>query len=224
MKFETVSYGDERADTLLLQMTDDHDMELMERETAFIRDLTGGKSFCLRAVHVNSWNHDLSPWKAPAAFGSENFGDGAADTLAYLLKELIPDAEAERAAGRKIFIGGYSLAGLFALWAVCNADCFDGAAAASPSVWFPGFTDYLRESAVHARAVYLSLGDREEKTRNRYLSQVGNAVRGSFDILQQKGIDSVLEWNKGNHFTEPDLRTARAFAWLMNRGGGAPER
>ena len=84
MKFETVSFGDERAETLLLQMTDDHDMEMMETETAFIRELSGGKCFCLRAVHVNSWNHDLSPWKAPAAFGHQLAKVSTPFKIAYL--------------------------------------------------------------------------------------------------------------------------------------------
>ena len=27
----------------------------------------------------------------------------------------------------------------------------------------------------------------------------------------------IRDWNKGNHFKEPDLRTAKGFAFLMNR-------
>ena len=29
------------------------------------------------------------------------------------------------------------------------------------------------------------------------------------------GINCTLEWNQGNHFREPDIRTAKAFAWVM---------
>ena len=50
------------------------------------------------------------------------------------------------------------------------------------------------------------------------MSQVGRAIREAEEILHQAGTDCLLEWNKGNHFKEPDLRTAKAFAWLMNRG------
>ena len=35
------------------------------------------------------------------------------------------------------------------------------------------------------------------------------------DCLAGQGVDCVLEWNKGNHFKEPDIRTAKAFAWLI---------
>ena len=213
MDFKQACFGDPRADTLLLQMVDDHDLDVIEQEVSYIRELTGGQGFCLRAVKVNSWNKDLSPWPAEAVFGNEGFGDGAVDTLDFLLREVLKDSGSYR----KIYIGGYSLAGLFALWAGLRTDVFDGIAAASPSVWFPHFTEYMQSNEMLADAVYLSLGDREEKTRNPVMSQVGNAIRCVYTIIKDAGKDCILEWNKGNHFKEPDLRTAKAFSWLMNR-------
>ena len=212
MSFDIFTYGNPDADILLLQMTDDHDMEVIENEVSLIRDLSGGQDFCLKAVKVHSWNHDLSPWPASAVFGKEDFGDGAAESLRFLLDEVLADSPAG-----KVYIGGYSLAGLFALWAGYQSDRFDGIAAASPSIWFPHFTEYMKNNLTQVDAVYLSLGDREERTRNPVMSQVGNAIRVAESILKEAGIDCILEWNKGNHFKEPDLRTAKAFAWLMNR-------
>ena len=81
----------------------------------------------------------------------------------------------------------------------------------------------MRENEIQADAVYLSLGDREERTRNPVMSQVGAAIREAQNLLTALGIDCELEWNKGNHFKEPDLRTAKAFAWLMNRCQATPE-
>lgn len=216
MAFEVLTYGDPAADTLLIQMVDDHDLEVIEKETAHIKELTGGQNFCLKAVRVNSWNTDLSPWPAPAVFGDEDFGEGASRTLEILLREIIPEILSEN---EKIYLGGYSLAGLFALWAGYQTDLFEGIAAASPSIWFPGFTDYMRANTFRAGAVYLSLGDREERTKNPFMSQVGNAIRDGYAVLQNAGINCTLEWNKGNHFKNPDLRTAKAFAWLMTQTG-----
>lgn len=219
MNFEIKTYGELTADTLLIQMVDDHDLEMIEKEAALIRDFSGGQDFCLKAVKVKSWNHDLSPWPAPAVFGDEDFGDGAARTLIFLLDEILADFSKDPAqAFKRIYIGGYSLAGLFALWAGYQTDRFDGIAAASPSIWFPGFLEYMRNNKIFAEAVYLSLGDREEKTKNPLMSQVGNAVRDAETLLKKEGKECILEWNKGNHFKQPDLRTAKAFAWLMNRG------
>ena len=212
VRFDIYTYGDPAADILLVQMVDDHDLEVIESEVSFIEEFTGGQSFCLKAVKVDSWNKDLSPWPAPAVFGREDFGAGAEETLAYLLKEVVPH---KINSPQKIYIGGYSLAGLFALWAGYQTDVFSGIAAASPSIWFPGFTEYMKENELHARAVYLSLGDREERTRNPVMARVGDAIREAYAHLQETGVDCVLEWNKGNHFKEPDLRTARAFSWVM---------
>lgn len=215
--YEELRYGNPDANTLLFQMVDDHDLEVIEQEVSYIRELSGGQDFCLTAVKVNNWNQDLTPWPAPAVFGNESFGDGAAKTLEFLLKEVVPDTGISAASGKKLFIGGYSLAGLFALWAGYQTGRFGGIAAASPSIWFPRFTEYMRENKIFTDTVYLSLGDREERTKNPVMAQVGNAIRDAETILRDAGTDCKLEWNKGNHFKEPDLRTAKAFAWLMNR-------
>lgn len=212
VRFDIYTYGDPAADILLVQMVDDHDLEVIESEVSFIEEFSGGQRFCLKAVKVDSWNKDLSPWPAPAVFGREDFGAGAEETLAYLQKKVVPH---KTNSPQKVYIGGYSLAGLFALWAGYQTDVFSGIAAASPSIWFPGFTKYMKENELRAHAVYLSLGDREERTRNPVMARVGDAIREAYAHLQETGVDCVLEWNKGNHFKEPDLRTARAFAWVM---------
>ena len=212
---EIFSYGDPEAEDVLIQMTDEHEREGLEREAAHIRTLAPGRPFRLIAVNTERWNHDLSPWPAPPVFGTEGFGDGATETLRFLLGELLPALSEEGA--ERFRLGGYSLAGLFALWAVTRTDRFAGAAAASPSLWFPGFSEYLRQTPVRTEAVYLSLGDREEKTRNPVMARVGEAARESFEILKEHGAGCVLEWNPGNHFRDPELRTAKAFAWLLNR-------
>lgn len=207
-------YGDPSADNILIQMTGEHETAGLEQEYDFIRQISGKSDFCLTAIEVYDWNRDLSPWRAPAVFGNEDFDGGAENTLHTVLEDVIPDMK-RNAAPSRIFIGGYSMAGLFALWSVYQSDVFAGAAAASPSVWFPGFSDYVRENPIRTDAVYLSLGDREEKTRNPILAQVGNAIRDIHTHLQDTGTRCVLEWNQGNHFKDPDIRMAKAFAWML---------
>ena len=133
------------------------------------------------AVKVENWNHDLSPWNAPAVFGTEDFGDGAENTLEEVL-QLCTDND------RKYCIGGYSMAGLFALWAAMQTDRFKGVAATSPSVWFPGFLEDMKSRRVGSDCIYLSLGDKEEKTRNPVMAQVGNCIRETFTWLKEEGI------------------------------------
>ena len=87
----------------------------------------------------------------------------------------------------------------------------------SPSVWFPGWIEYAEDNSVKAEKVYLSLGDKEEKTRNPVMKMVGDNIRRQIELLEGDPhcLDCVLEMNQGNHFKEPDLRTAKGFAWLL---------
>lgn len=200
-------FGPEAAENVLIQPVGDHDLTLIENEIAEIRRRTE-IPFRLTAVKVESWNRDLSPWPAPAVFGNEDFGDGAA----ALLREILSLCADE---GKRYFIGGYSMAGLFALWSAFQTEVFSGAAAASPSMWFPGLMEYLRGSACGCGAVYLSLGNREEKTANPVMRTVGDCIREGDELLRGRGVRCTLEWNSGGHFKEPDLRTAKAFTWVL---------
>lgn len=205
---EIREYGDHDASIVLIQPVDDYDLEGMESEVDWIRRLTGNR-FRLVAVKVETWNYDLSPWRAPAVFVKEPFGDGAPAFLRKILKQTDDP-------GKTYCIGGYSLAGLFALWAASETEVFRGVAAASPSVWFPGFTDYLMKKGLQCGTVYLSLGDTEEKAKNAVMATVGDRIRTLADWLRTEDVLYTLEWNSGNHFREPDVRTAKAFAWVIN--------
>ncbi len=199
--------GELTAENILIQPVGSHDLDGLEREADYIRQETG-LDFALVAVRVDDWNRDLSPWIAPAVFGTEDFGDGAEEVLAYIRDEIMKDKS------RRYYLGGYSLAGFFALWAATECDEFSGTAGVSPSVWFPGWMDYFREKGIRTPKVYLSLGDREEKTRNPVMREVGNNIRAMHEILKKDHL-TVLEWNPGNHFQQPDIRTARGFVWLL---------
>lgn len=200
-------YGNLQADIVLVQPVGDHDLAGLEAEVAEIQRLAN-KEFRLLAVKVDDWNQDLSPWPAPAVFGNEDFGNGAGEMLTEIL-EVCQDED------KVYYLGGYSLAALFSLWAAYQTDRFAGIAAASPSIWFPGFVNYMKSHAIRCSNIYLSLGDKEEKTRNAVMAKVGDCIRDGYAWLKEHGIDCTLEWNKGGHFKEPELRTARAFARLL---------
>ena len=103
---EIIRYGDTSAGRVLIQLTEGHELEYLEGESARIGETAD--DFCLAAVKVDDWNQDLSPWQAPAVFGNEDFGNGAAKTLETVL-DICSDSS------KKYYIGGYSLAGLFSL-------------------------------------------------------------------------------------------------------------
>lgn len=207
-------YQSENASNCLIQPVDEHDLELLDKEVEAIRQLTD-MPFILVAFQVEDWNRELSPWEAPAVFGKENFGTGAPETLSYITESLIPYIKNEYDGVTDFYLGGYSLAGLFSLWAGYQTDIFKGVAGVSPSVWFPNWDSFIKSNEMKAPSTYLSLGDKEEKTRNKVMATVGDRIKMQYDILDN---DCVLEWNSGNHFVDSDKRTAKGFAWLLNKG------
>ena len=208
-------YGEAHAEYLLLQMTSEHELQSMEGEVAAIAQ--SAHHFLFAAIPVKSWNDELSPWEAPAVWGKESFGGNAVGTLRFLTEQAIPALKKQFALPEnvRIILGGYSLAGLFALWASTQTELFSGIAAASPSVWFPGWMEFEQQRPIQTQHIYLSLGDKEEHTKNAVMAVVGDNIRTLHSQLTARGTDCTFEWNSGGHFKDADLRTAKAFRLMM---------
>ena len=208
-------YGETHAEYLLLQMTGEHELQSMDHEVAAIAQ--SSRKYLFAAVPVSNWNDALSPWEAPAVWGKQGFGGKAGDTLRFLTERVIPTLKQQSRLPEdvKIILGGYSLAGLFALWASTQTNQFYGVAAASPSVWFPGWMEFEQQHLIQTQHIYLSLGDKEEHTKNAVMAAVGNNIRTLHSRLTERGANCTLERNSGGHFKDADLRTARAFRWVM---------
>lgn len=80
----TYEYGNPEADTVLIQPTGEHEMASLENEVREIEKRTS-KEFRFIATKVENWNDDLSPWKAPAVFKTEDFCGGASKTLENII-------------------------------------------------------------------------------------------------------------------------------------------
>ncbi len=158
-------------------------------------------------LQVEDWERDLSP------FPYENFAGGAAKSLMEL-KQIVREAE-EGMSVKKRCIAGYSLAGLFALYAFYETDLFQGAASCSGSLWFPHFADYLKDQPRKEGRIYLSLGKKEEKSRHPLMKQVGDVTRDFDEQLTRQNVEHILEMNEGGHFHEPDRRLLRGMEWIM---------
>lgn len=175
--------------------------------------------FALVTIGGLDWNRELSPWACDGTLrDAEPFGGQAAGFLDELLNQIIPQVESslpQPPTWRGI--AGYSLAGLFSLWALWQTDAFDRAASASGSLWFPGFIDYAHEHTMPSTpdAAYLSLGKKETKTPNRMMRHVLEDTRAMEKLLGERGIPTTLELNPGNHFAQTDLRMARGIRWIL---------
>ena len=180
-------------------------------------------------INCPNWNRDLSPWPAPACFrGGEPFAGEADRYLDKLLTVFLrrvelniplPVSELDDPtppffASRALV--GVSLAGLFSLYALYRTDLFSMCASVSGSLWYDGFGDFISSHTMPARPekIYLSLGDREEFTKNPRLRPVGEATRAASAHFASLGIETKLEMNPGNHFADPVPRLIRALDWL----------
>ena len=211
-----IGYITDAAKYLLIQPVDEHDIEVLDNEVAEIQDNTD-KQFSLIAFKIEDWNNELSPWEAPPAFGKKSFGSGAKDTLEFIESKLIPTVKEKYYLDDEIkfILGGYSLAGLFSFWSTYKSNIFSGIAAASPSVWFNGWEEFMENNTPLSNTIYLSLGDNEEKTKNKVMSAVGDNIRKQEQLLKNNNINTILEWNKGGHFSNSELRVAKAFVWCI---------
>lgn len=182
---------------------------------------TGCPPFTLVAISDLDWNHDMVPWDSPPAFkNAEPCTGGADDYLRLLTREIIPTAEKELPGVPSWRgIAGYSLAGLFALYAIYRTDLFSRIGSMSGSLWFPGMKDYIfsHESKRWPDCVYFSRGDKESKTRNPILRSVRQSTEEIQAFYQDKGIDTVFQLNPGNHYDHAAERTAAGIAWMLSR-------
>lgn len=221
-EFETkgrrcVYRADEEPEVLLVEAIDARELEGLDAELSAIKD--GCKHrFAYVALIVEDWNKELAPWTAAPVFGNVPFGDGARNTLEIIENGVIPEMHRRFGTlkGAEVIIGGYSLAGLFALWNCYESVSFKGVAAASPSVWYPEWMKYIESHKPNAKRIYLSLGDAEAKTKNAVMATVEENIRAMYDTLEGlSGVESTLVFNPGGHFKDPALRTAQAFIWAL---------
>lgn len=205
-------------EALLIQPTDTHEEPQVGREAELIAK-GAGRPFVLAAFEITDWERELTPWPDKAISASPAVGTHACATLGYIGRQLLPGLRERFGGSLPAVIGGYSLAGLFALWAATESSLFSGVAAASPSVWIRGWNDYAESHPTKARQVFLSLGRREEKTRNKAIAQVGDNLRRYHAQLEaQTGAgNTALAWNDGGHFSDSARRTADAFAWNIRK-------
>lgn len=168
-----------------------------------------------------AWNDAMTPWASEGLFGDDApFAGKAAAQLTLLEQEIVPRAEAALGEAKIVrAIVGYSLAGLFAIWASLESKLFSAVASVSGSLWYPGFREYVFNRVVDEAVSfsYFSLGDKEARTPNRLLRTVEDDTRQIQRLFVDCGSISVFEMNPGNHFKDPALRVAKGIYWLSER-------
>lgn len=171
----------------------------------------------LVAISGLDWSRDMTPWEIPPIFkGDTPCSGGADDYLKILTEQIVPFAEQEIGSVSWRGIAGYSLAGLFALYSLYRTDIFARAASVSGSLWYPQFSDYALSHQMKRvpDRLYLSLGDKESKTRNPYLKTVQKNTQELAEFYQRQNIKTKFRLNAGNHYANAAERTAAGILWL----------
>ncbi len=183
----------------------------------------GTAEFSLVVIEGLDWNRDLAPWDCPpVSRRGEAFTAGADAYLTLMTEKVLPKAEELLCEGKENRIpwrglAGYSLAGLFAVYALCRTNVFSRVASCSGSLRYPDFACYALSHELYGRPerIYLSLGDKEAKTRNVHMQSVQENTEQLAAWFAEIGIDTKFELNPGGHFADPVGRIARGILALL---------
>lgn len=197
---------------ILVQCIDEHDESLINKEIELIKKYSSS-DFCLITIKIDDWFNDLSPWKMKGVFKNIKFGNGADKLIKFIEENILNKYDSSYS----FYIGGYSLAGLFSLYSVYKLKNIKGVAACSPSLWFKNFKEYILNNKINTSLIYLSLGDKEEFSKNEIMKEIGNDIRYINNYYLSINLDSYLEMNKGNHFVDNEIRMAKGFSYLLNK-------
>lgn len=219
MSSSVVHRGDGCADASVIYVVDapEHPLD--------IASLATGRKTNVVTLPVRDWGDSLTPWPAPGLYrGEPDFGGRATETLAELCDLVIPDierCEGFRPSSRAIC--GYSLAGLFALFALLHSDTFCACACLSGSVWYEGWVDYLRSSHTDltGQFAFLSVGTKEKRAARPILHGVQDNMEDCARILEAHGCTVRYQTGPGGHLQfvseRFDAGLGKLDEWLLAR-------
>lgn len=180
----------------------------------------GCPDFTLVTISGLNWEAELSPWAAGGLFKySEMFTGGADAYLQFLTQQVLPQAEAGLNGILWRGLAGYSLAGLFTVYALYKTDLFSRAASMSGSLWYPGFKDFALKNTLRIapQHLYFSLGDKEARARNQYLKTVQQCTEELAAHYRSLGINTCYELNPGGHYRDIISRSGAGIKWLLTQ-------
>lgn len=191
--------------------------KLKDTEMDWLEEMSLRHSMNIVVISGMKWNEVLTPWQAPGLSSKEEDFKGKAR---YFLDALIGDVFVNTEQSLRLnnpgrHLVGVSLAGLFALWATAHTDRLDSAASVSGSLWYDGFSEWLKGQELRCGRYFISLGEKEVKSKNERISSVGTLTQEVVQCLKDKGLDVVFSTDEGNHFDHLRERLEKAFAFIV---------
>lgn len=177
------------------------------------------RDFLFLSVSNVDWRKEMTPYPS----GSDYLGQ-ADEYIQVLVNSILPAVQAYLASDlhmRVSYFGiaGYSLGGLFAVYSGYQTALFSRFASASGSFWYPGILEYFTEKSPVARMekLYFSLGNREDKTKNKAFRSVKTNTLAIAQLFLDHGSAVFFEENEGNHFQDAEWRMAKGINWLLQQ-------
>lgn len=178
-------------------------------------------AFQMVSISNLAWDEVLSPWpEKPVVTPQDHFTGGAKEYSAWIDADVLPAVREKLPPVSETIIAGYSMGGLFAVYAPYVSKSYDKCICASGSVWFPGFLEFARSTPFERRpqAVYFSLGNKETHSRIEALTTTRSVMEDLAVYYRSLGIASTFEENSGNHYQDVPARMAKAFGWTLRTG------
>lgn len=177
--------------------------------------------FNLVVISNLDWDGEMSPWPAPKLNALDRACTGQADIyLQQLCRVIVPAAEKQLPQPVLCrILAGYSLSGLFALYAFYHTNLFAAMVSCSGSFWYPDFVSYAKNHTLARKpaTMYFSLGNTEARTGNPRLQKVQVNTEALVKYYKHQHIDTQFVLNSGNHFQDPFGRLSQGIQWTLTQ-------
>lgn len=180
---------------------------------------TNELNFTLVIINGIDWGAEMTPWASEAIFrGEPPFAGKGGEYLRLLEEQIVPAVERETGIAAWRGLIGYSLGGLFALYAAYRSEVFARVASVSGSLWYADFERFALSEPLSGglERAYLSIGDKESAGKNQRLKGTESTTRAVAAHLEQLGVQVKFELNQGGHYTDELGRLSRAIEWLAS--------
>ena len=169
------------------------------------------------SIKVEDWNRYLSPYRAENPFRKGDYFSGDADTLlSSIVNELIPLVENKEETSERYLLG-YSMGGLFSLYAASLSNAWKGVGSVSGSLWYINYDKYVSSYRLLTEKIYLSLGRKEKESRNKVLKTVEEKTNIIYETIKSEGIECTFRLQEGGHFQDEEKRIRDAASYLLGQ-------
>lgn len=187
---------------------------LSEKEiTKEFKDYLENHDLLLCNLIIENWFSSLSPWEEKLP-GFPLFEGKGEETFRFFERTLFPLMK-KRFGFDKAILAGYSLAGLFSLYAGTKTEMFDAIASISGSLWYPGFLSYLKKNPIRCKNIYLSIGEKESNSKSKILQTGLSCQLQTFSLFNSEKKNVLFQINPGGHFIDCEKRTIKGIDFLF---------